>query len=116
MLNKQIKRKQRHNRVTSKMRGTNKVPRLCVFRSLNHIYAQMIDDQKGKTMIQAKDYEIKSKPKGGKVAIAYEVGKLIADKAKEKKITKIVFDRAGYKYHGRVKAIAEGAREGGLKF
>ncbi len=115
MLNKQIKRNRRHHRVTAKMKGTAKKPRLCVFRSLNHIYAQMIDDEKGKTILQAKDYEIKKKV-AGKVALAKEVGKLIAEKASEKKIVSIVFDRGGYKYHGRVKALAEGAREGGLKF
>lgn len=108
------------------MHGTAKVPRLCVFRSAKHIYVQLIDDEKGKTLVQAKDYEIKmpaSKEhdrvkltQSKKVAIAYEVGKLIAGKAQEKKISKIVFDRGGYKYHGRVKAIADGAREAGLKF
>ncbi len=115
MLSKQIKRGRRHNRITAKMKGTAKVPRLCVFRSASHIYAQMIDDEQGKTILQAKDYEIKKKVEG-KVALAQEVGKLIAEKAKEKKITSVVFDRGGYKYHGRVKALAEGAREGGLKF
>ena len=115
MKNKQEKRHRRHKRVRAKIKGTNNVPRLCVFRSNKHIYGQLIDDEKGKTLLAAKDLEIKKLPKG-KTAIAKEVGKLIAKKAIGKKITKVVFDRAGYKYHGRVKALAEGAQEGGLKF
>ncbi len=115
MLNKQTKRNRKHNRVRAKIQGTAKVPRLCVFRSAQHIYAQLIDDDKGKTLFQAKDYEIKAKTKG-KVELAKEVGKLIAQKALEKKLETVKFDRGGYKYHGRVKALAEGAREAGLKF
>jgi large subunit ribosomal protein L18 len=109
------KRLKRHRRVRAKIKGTAKVPRLCVFRSNKHIYAQLVDDDKGKVLLSAKDSEIKKLPKG-KIVLAKEVGKLIAQKAIEKKYKKIVFDRAGYKYHGRVKALAEGAREGGLKF
>ena len=108
------KRLKRHERVRAKIKGTAKVPRLCVFRSNKHIYAQLIDDDKGKVLLSAKDSEIKKLSKG-KIALAKEVGKLIAQKAIEKKYKKVVFDRAGYKYHGRVKALAEGAREGGLK-
>lgn len=122
MLDKQTKRYRKHKRVRAKIYGTAKVPRLCVFRSANHIYAQLIDDDKGKTILQAKDFEIKKAPAtakatvGKKVELAKEVGKLIADKAKEKKITEVKFDRGGYRYHGRVKALADGARESGLKF
>jgi large subunit ribosomal protein L18 len=136
---KQQKRYRRHKRVRAKIFGTTQRPRLCVFRSAKHIYGQLIDDEKGKTLVSASDLELKKSAKRkaqsakqqlktknlkkkeqlvkkGKVALAYEVGKLIAEKALEKKIKKVVFDRAGYKYHGRVKALAEGAREGGLEF
>jgi len=106
MLEKQIKRKRRHKRVRAKVKGTAKVPRLCVFRSSKYIYAQIIDDGKGKTLAAA----------NGKLTSAAEIGKLIAKKSIEKKINKVVFDRGGYKYHGRVKALADGAREAGLKF
>jgi len=138
MLKKQEKRYRRHKRVRAKIFGTAKIPRFCVFHSAKHIYAQLIDDEKGKTLVAASDLKIKSKVKSqkskvqvkskklkekkeeivgkGKLAIAYEVGKLIAKKAKDLKIEKVVFDRGGYKYHGRVKALAEGARAGGLKF
>ncbi len=95
--------------------GTNDRPRLCVFRSNQHIYAQLIDDDKAKVLLSASDKEIKTK-KGTKSDTAKEVGKLIAKMAIEKKIDKVVFDRAGVVFHGRIKAMAEGAREGGLKF
>ncbi len=117
MLLKQEKRIRRHKRVRSKVFGTAKVPRLCLFRSVKHIYAQLIDDEKGKTLASVKDLEIKQKTKtNGKISLAKEVGKLIAEKGIQKKIKKVVFDRGGYKYHGRVKALAEAARQGGLKF
>ena len=126
MLEKQQKRYRRHRRVRAGIKGTAKVPRLCVFRSAKHIYAQLINDEKGETLVIANDLEVKkSKTSKGKktkkqvvakAAKAYEVGKLIAQRALEKKIKKVVFDRGGYKYHGRVKALAEGARKGGLKF
>ncbi len=133
MLPKQEKRKRRHKRIRAKVSGTAKVPRLSVFRSLNHIYAQLIDDEKGKIIVSSNDTKIsnqksnlkdRSKEKEGKkeeiqgrkVAIAYKVGKLIAEKSIDKKIKKVIFDRGGYKYHGRIKALAEGARDGGLKF
>ena len=119
---KQIKRKRRHRRVRAKIYGTKEVPRLCVFRSNKHIYAQLINDEKGKTLVIAKDLEIKNL-KATKTEIAYKVGELIAEKAINlpagrhgNKIKKIVFDRGGYKYHGRVKALAEGARKKGLEF
>ena len=111
----------------AKIFWTSSVPRLCVFRSSSHIYAQLIDDEKGVTLAAANNKGLKSKSQkkkaekdkksvGGKVAAAYELGKLIADIALKKRIEKVVFDRGGYKYHGRVKALAQGAREGGLKF
>lgn len=114
MLKKQEKRLRRHKRVRAKIFGTAKLPRLCVFRSSKHIYAQLVDDEKGKIIAASGDKELKGKkPKQEK---AKEVGKLIAKKSLEKKIEKVLFDRGGYKYHGRVKALADGAREGGLKF
>lgn len=116
MLEKQEKRFRRHKRVRAKVSGTSKMPRLCVFRSAKHIYAQLIDDEKGKTLVAASERELKRKMKSKKLERAKEVGKLIAKKAQDMKIEKIVFDRGGYQYHGRVKALAEGAREGGLKF
>ncbi len=124
MLKKQEKRYRRHKRVRAKTFGTKERPRLCLFRSTKHIYAQLINDEKGKTIVAASDLELKKSPRksrqvgiqGKKVNIAKEVGKLIAKKALDKKIEKVVFDRGGYQYHGRVKALAEGAREGGLKF
>ncbi|OIO45939.1 MAG: 50S ribosomal protein L18 [Parcubacteria group bacterium CG1_02_39_15] len=118
MRKKQEKRVRRHKRVRAKAFGTNKRPRLCVFKSSKHIYAQLIDDEKGKTITAASDSELQPKTKKGKskVAVAYEVGKLIAKKALGKKFAEVIFDRGGYRYQGRVKALAEGAREGGLKF
>lgn len=112
---KQKKRIARHKRIKAKAVGNAKCPRLCVFRSNKHVYAQLIDDEKGKTLVSASDNEIKKLPKG-KVAIAQQVGSILAAKATEKKIEKVVFDRAGYKYHGRIKSLADGARQGGLKF
>jgi large subunit ribosomal protein L18 len=110
-------RKIRHKRLRAKIKGTANCPRLSVFRSNSHIYAQMIDDENGKTLFSSSDFELKSKSKGaGKMEDSKSVGKLMAKKAAEKKIEAVVFDRGGYKYHGKVKAIAEGAREGGLKF
>ena len=114
-LQKRQARNKRRNRVRAKIFGTKSVPRLNIFRSLKHINAQIIDDTAGKTLVAASDLELKI-TKGRKADKAKEVGKLIAKKAQEKKIKKVVFDRAGYKYHGRVKALADGAREGGLKF
>lgn len=116
MLKKQQARSRRHKRIRAKVFGRADRPRLCVFRSIKHIYAQIINDEKGETLIAASDLELKKSRKTTKVDKAKEVGKLIARKALEKKIEKVVFDRGGYKYHGRVKALAEGAREGGLKF
>lgn len=110
---KQEKRIRRHNRVRAKVIGTAKMPRLCVFKSNQHIYAQVIDDTKGKTILWANDF---TKTKEKKMDKAQKLGKLVAQKAIEKKIKQVVFDRGGFKYHGRIKAVAEGAREGGLQF
>lgn len=120
MPNKQKQRYKRHKRVRAKIKGTAKIPRLCVFRSNKHIYAQLINDEKGKTLISSNDMDIK-KPKTnkdlkGKLAIAFQVGQILAKKAVIEKFEKVVFDRGGYKYHGRIKALADGTRESGLKF
>ncbi|MEG0978993.1 MAG: 50S ribosomal protein L18 [Oscillospiraceae bacterium] len=109
-------RQKRHTRVRSKISGTAECPRLNVFRSLNHIYAQLIDDVSGKTLVSASSVEKDFKDYGGNKAAAREVGKLLAKRAAKNKITEVVFDRGGYVYHGRVQELAEGAREGGLKF
>ncbi len=106
----------RKKRIRARISGTNDRPRLTVFRSNKNIYAQLIDDIKGHTMISAYNEEIKASEKLNKTQEATEVGKLLAKKAIETKITKVVFDRRGYKYHGRVKALADGARSGGLIF
>jgi large subunit ribosomal protein L18 len=103
----------RKKRIRAKVFGTAKRPRLSVFRSLKGIYAQVIDDAKGNTLISANVTETKKK---NDIVGAKEVGKLVAKKCLEKKITEVVFDRSGYKYHGKIKALADGAREGGLKF
>jgi len=106
-----------HKRIRRKVRGTEERPRLAVFRSLNHIYAQVIDDRKGHTLAAASSLEKSAGVAGGgNVAGAKEVGKLIAQRAQEKGIKRVVFDRGGYLYHGRVKALAEAAREAGLEF
>ena len=107
-------RERRKIRIRSKINGTAETPRLVVFRSLMHTYAQLVDDETGKILLTASD--IKSKDKGTKVEKAKNIGVEIAKLAKEQKINSVFFDRNGYKYHGRVKAIADGAREGGLKF
>lgn len=104
-----------HKRVRARVFGTKNKPRLSVFRSNKHIFLQLIDDQARRTIVSANDLEI-NKKKNKKIDLAREVGKKLAGFAKEKKIKKVVFDRGGYKYHGRVKAAAEGAREGGLIF
>ena len=106
----------RHVRVRGKISGTAERPRLCVFRSLNHIYAQLIDDVAGVTLASASSMEKGFEGFGGNKEAAKKVGMAIAQKAQEKGISEIVFDRSGYIYHGRVKELAEGAREGGLKF
>ena len=111
------RRRRRHLRVRQKISGTAERPRLVVYRSLKHTYAQLVDDQRGHTLVGASDMSKDLSPEGtGKVAVATSVGKLIAASAKELGITRAVFDRGGYLYHGRVKAVADGAREGGLEF
>ena len=106
----------RHNRVRGKISGTAERPRLCVFRSENHIYAQIIDDVAGNTLVSASTVEKSFKGKGSNIEAAKKIGALIAERAIKKGLEDVVFDRGGYIYHGRVKALAEGAREGGLKF
>lgn len=109
----------RHRRVRAKMAGSGKCPRLSVFRGLRSLIAQLIDDGKGRTLLYASTKEInrqETEGRRGKTAESYLVGKLLAEKAKAKKIRRVVFDRGGYRYHGRVKALAEGARDGGLEF
>ena len=106
----------RHNRVRGKISGTAERPRLCVFRSENNIYAQIIDDVAGHTLVAASSHEKNFAANGGNCEGANAVGKLVAERALEKGIKEVVFDRGGYVYHGRVKALAEGAREGGLEF
>jgi large subunit ribosomal protein L18 len=104
-----------HKRIREKLSGTTERPRLNVYRSLNHIYAQVIDDQKGETLASASSLTLKLKS-GGNVAAAKETGKAIAEKATAKGIKQVVFDRGGYLYHGRLKALADAAREAGLEF
>ena len=109
-------RQARHKRVRGKIHGTAECPRLNVFRSLKHIYAQLIDDDKGVTLVSASTNEKDFAEYGGNIDAANKVGKLLAERAAAKNIDKCVFDRGGYIYHGRVQSLAEGAREGGLKF
>ncbi len=125
MLSKNSKdqtRQKVHARIRKKLMGTTERPRLNVYRSVNHIYAQVIDDAKGVTLVAATSVEkgkgIKGdkRPTGGNVSSAKEVGKLIAERAKDKGIKKVVFDRGGYLYHGRIKALADAARAAGLEF
>ena len=132
MINKTEKKEIRarvHDRIRRKLRGTSERPRLAVFRSVAHIYVQVIDDTEGRTLVAAssvdkgaKDSAGKgakrkiSKTTGGNVAAAKAIGKLVAERAKEKGITRVVFDRGGYPYHGRVKALADAARGAGLEF
>ena len=106
----------RHNRVRGKVSGTAERPRLSVFRSENHIYAQIIDDVAGNTLVAASSLDKEIEGNGGNKTAARAVGKLIAERAKAKGIDTVVFDRGGYLYHGRVAELAEGAREGGLEF
>ena len=109
-------RLRRHRRVRGKIRGSAERPRLLVFRSNRGIEAQLVDDTEGKTLAAASWLQLKKSFKGNKTAQAAEVGKLLAQNAKAAKVESVVFDRGGYLYHGRVKALADGAREGGLQF
>ena len=118
-LNRAQERNRIHTRIRRKIAGNTTRPRLCVFRSLNHIYAQIVDDSQGRTIVSASTVEksVRGDSKSlGSVAAAKLVGKAIAAKAKSKGIEMVVFDRGGYLYHGRIKALAEAARENGLKF
>lgn len=119
MINKMSRnsaRKIRHERVTNKVFGTSDCPRLCVFRSNTNIYAQIIDDEKGITLLSASSLDKDLKLKNNNVEAASKVGESLGKKAKKAGIKKVVFDRGGYMYHGRVKALAEAARENGLEF
>lgn len=119
---KKLKIQRRHKKIRAKIHGSKDRPRLFVFRSQNHIYAQIINDDTAQVLFSASDIEIKEKKTESKEKVnrkinaAFEVGKLIAKKSIEKSIEKVVFDRGGIVFHGRIKALAEGAREGGLKF
>lgn len=118
-INRRLARLRRHKRVRKRVVGTPERPRLNVFRSLSHIYAQVIDDSRGHTLVSAStiEPEVETQLKGlKKVEQARLVGKVLAERALHRGIKKVVFDRGGYKYHGRVKALAEAAREGGLEF
>jgi large subunit ribosomal protein L18 len=105
-----------HKRIRRKLSGSAERPRLAVFRSVAHIYAQVIDDAKGVTLVSASTVDKAAKTNGGNVAGAKTIGKLVAERAKEKGIKSVVFDRGGYQYHGRIKALADAAREAGLEF
>ena len=110
-------RARRHLRVRKRVAGTAERPRLVIFRSLKHVYAQLVDDDRGVTLLGVSDTSEGIQVEGtGKVARSKAVGKLVAEKAKAAGHTRVVFDRAGYRYHGRVQAVADGAREGGLEF
>lgn len=118
-LSRNVHRQRVHQRVRTKLSGSPERPRLCVYRSLGHIYAQVIDDQSGKTIVSASSVDKDTKKGlkgGGNVAAAKVIGKAVAERAKAAGVTKVVFDRGGYKYHGRVKALADAAREAGLQF
>ena len=118
-MNKKSKKEQkerRHKKIRAKIHGTEERPRLCVFKSNKHIYAQIINDEKGFTLASASDLEIKDSKKDKKIDLAQKVGELIAKKAKDKKIDVVLFDRGGFKYHGRVKTLADEARKQGLQF
>ena len=113
---KRVRRARRKQGIRKELLGVPERPRLSVFRSLNHVYAQVIDDLSGKTLASASTRDKGFADKGAKMAEASAVGKLVAQRAKEKGVSKVVFDRNGYLYHGRIKALAEAAREAGLEF
>ncbi len=115
-IDKDARRRRIHVRIRRKVKGTPERPRLAVFRSLKHIYAQIIDDRAGRTIVSASSNEKGASASGGNLAGARAVGQLVAERAREKGITRVVFDRGGYLYHGRIKALADAAREAGLEF
>ena len=114
--NRVVSRERIRERIRHKVRGTAERPRLAVFKSLKHIYVQVIDDASGQTIVAASTMEKDAGAKGSSAAAAKAVGQLIARKAKDKGVTKVVFDRGGYLYHGNIKALADAARENGLEF
>ena len=114
--NRKLERERRHRRVRTKISGTAECPRLCVFRSNTNVYAQIIEDTKGITLVQASTLDKEVKTKHSNKEAAKEVGTLVAKRALEKNIKTVVYDRGGYVYHGVVKELAEAAREGGLEF
>jgi len=114
--NKDARRRRIHTRIRDHVKGTEARPRLAVFRSIKHIYAQIIDDRAGRTMVAASSAEKNAPSNGGNIAGAKEIGKLIAERARTAGIKAVVFDRGGFLYHGRIKALAEAAREAGLEF
>ena len=117
MIDKDARRRRIHTRIRDRVKGSTERPRLAIFRSLNHIYAQVIDDRAGRTIVSASSAEKKGPVKsGGNLAGAKEIGKLIAERAQAQGVKNVVFDRGGFLYHGRVKALAEAAREAGLEF
>jgi len=115
-INKNEVRLRIHKRIRARVSGSADRPRLAVYRSLKHIYAQVIDDRAGRTLVSASSNEKDGKANGGNLAGAKEIGRAVAERAKAKGITQVVFDRGGYLYHGRVKALADAAREAGLEF
>ena len=115
-INKDARRRRIHVRIRTRVQGTQERPRLAVFRSIKHIYAQLIDDSKGRTIVSASSAEKNATASGGNVAGAKEIGKLIAGRAVAEGVKQVVFDRGGYLYHGRIKALADAAREAGLEF
>jgi large subunit ribosomal protein L18 len=115
-VNKDEVRLRIHERIRARVSGSAERPRLAVYRSLKHIYAQVIDDRAGRTLVSASSNDKGSTANGGNIAGAKEIGRAVAERAKEKGITRVVFDRGGYLYHGRVKALADAAREAGLEF
>lgn len=115
-VNKNEVRLRIHDRIRARVSGSQERPRLAVYRSLKHIYAQVIDDRAGRTLVSASSNEKGGGINGGNIAGAKEIGRTVAERAKAKGITRVVFDRGGYLYHGRVKALADAAREAGLEF
>jgi len=115
-IDKDARRRRIHTRIRGRVKGSQERPRLAVFRSLKHIYAQLIDDRAGRTIVSASSSEKNASANGGNLAGAKEIGKLIAERAKAEGVKQVVFDRGGYLYHGRIKALADAAREAGLEF
>ncbi|MGJ5814929.1 50S ribosomal protein L18 [Paludibaculum fermentans] len=115
-IDKDSRRRRIHVRIRERVKGTQERPRLAVFRSLKNIYAQVIDDRAGRTIVSASSSETNATATGGNLAGAKEIGKLVAERAKAQGVSKVVFDRGGYLYHGRIKALADAAREAGLEF